>query len=340
MRKRYEYRERNACLSLTNTQYDELMRSYSRDRAAQVRLLEARRKHIYDTVPDLRELDAQIASSAVSSAISRLDGQNTAAAQGRSRMHALMQQRRDLLSENGFSQDALEIGYTCPDCRDTGYIGDRKCHCFYRRAVDLFYTQSGLRSALEKENFTTFSFDWYDDRRKNPATGLSPRQNMHRIVRTVRDFIEHFDEAGGGNLLFYGGTGLGKTFLSNCLAKELIESAHSVLYYSSQDLFDAISGSTFGSGARDPFTDCLMDTDLLIIDDLGTEMTNSFTSSKLFHILNQRISRKKSMVISTNLNLSDFADVYSERIFSRISSSFILLGFYGDDIRILRKLRK
>jgi len=315
------------------------MRTYSRDRAAQARLLDARRARVYAAVPALHDLDAQIASSAVSSAISRLDGQKTLAASNSSRMHALMKKRRDLLAENGFSPEDLQIGYTCPACRDTGYIGSEKCRCFYRKAVDLFYTQSGLREALEKENFSTFSFAWYDDTKKNPATGLSARQNMHRIVGTVRSFIEHFDENGGVNLLFYGGTGLGKTFLSNCLARELIETAHSVLYYSSQSLFDAISESTFGNGeARDPFTECLMDADLLIIDDLGTEMTNSFISSRLFHILNQRISRKKSMVISTNLNLSDFAGVYSERIFSRISSTFTLLGFYGDDIRILRKL--
>lgn len=325
-------------LGLTNSQYDQLMRSYSRDRAYQVRLLEERRTLIYKKIPELKTLDGEVASSAVASAISRLEGREDEAVRSQTSMHESMDRRRTLLAENGFKPEDLELQYTCSDCHDTGYIGDRKCHCFRQKAVDLFYTQSGIRSALEKENFGTFSFEWYDDTRLNPATGLSARQNMHRVVRACRDFIRNFDER-RDNLLFYGGTGLGKTFLSNCIARELIESAHSVIYYSSLDLFDALSDKAFGNAqTQDPFTEYLMDCDLLIIDDLGTEVTNSFVSARLFYLLNQRITRGKSMIISTNLSLSEFANVYSERIFSRISSSFILLGFYGDDIRILKKI--
>ena len=316
------------------------MRSYSRDRAEQVRLLEERRARIYGALPQLGELDAQIASSAVSSAISRLDGHGGAASEDKTRMHELMKKRAALLAKNGFQPEDLQIGYTCSECRDSGYVGGKKCRCFYRKAVDLFYTQSGLKSVLQRENFETFSFAWYDDTRKNPSTGLTDRENMRRIVKTCRRFLDTFDKE-PSHLLFYGGTGLGKTFLSNCLAKELIETGHSVIYYSAQSLFDALSEKAFGDAKNpDPFADYLMDCDLLIIDDLGTEITNAFVSARLFHLLNQRIIRKKSMVISTNLSLSEFAGVYSERIFSRISSSFTLMGFYGDDIRILKKLRE
>ena len=330
-------------MGLTNTQYDQLMRNYSRDRAAQLRALEARRARIYGEIPALTGLDEQISSGAAESAILRLDGRRDEAEALREKTRDLMRRRRELLSRYGFAPEDLELQYICPDCKDTGYANGQKCHCFYRRAVDLFYTQSGLRTALEKENFDTFSLDVYDDREKNPATGLTPRQNMVRVEKVCRQFVDRFD-TGSGHLLFYGGTGLGKTFLSNCIAKALIETAHSVIYYSAPSLFEALSAKAFGSGEhtdeQDPFTAYLTDCDLLIIDDLGTEITNAFVSSRLFYLLNKRLLLQKSIVISTNLSLSEFAGVYSERIFSRISSSFTLLGFYGDDIRIKNKVQR
>ena len=330
-------------MGLTNTQYDQLMRNYSRDRAAQLRALEARRARIYGEIPALTGLDEQISSGAAESAILKLDGRRDEAEALREKTRDLMRRRRELLSRYGFAPEDLELQYICPDCKDTGYANGQKCHCFYRRAVDLFYTQSGLRTALEKENFDTFSLDVYDDREKNPSTGLTPRQNMVRVEKVCRQFVDRFD-TGSGHLLFYGGTGLGKTFLSNCIAKALIETAHSVIYYSAPSLFEALSAKAFGGGERpdeqDPFTAYLTDCDLLIIDDLGTEITNAFVSSRLFYLLNKRLLLQKSIVISTNLSLSEFAGVYSERIFSRISSSFTLLGFYGDDIRIKNKVQR
>ena len=144
------------------------------------------------------------------------------------------------------------------------------------------------------------------------------------------------------NLFLYGSTGLGKTFLSHCIARELLETTHSVIYFSAFRLFELFADATFGGGGDDlpgELEQHIFDCDFLIIDDLGTEMTNTFVSSQLFLILNERILRRKSTLISTNLALGTFADIYSERVFSRISSSYTMLKLIGDDIRILKKLR-
>ena len=156
-------------------------------------------------------------------------------------------------------------------------------------------------------------------------------------VAKCKDFIRHFDDE-FSNLYFYGDTGIGKTFLSNCVAKELMDSGHSVIYFTAFQLFDILSKGVFDEDAvaahRNIFT-C----DLLIIDDLGTELANSFTTSQLFLCLNERILRKKSTVISTNLGMTQLADIYSERILSRISSYYTLIKLFGDDIRILKRNR-
>lgn len=327
-------------MGLTNSQYDQLMREYSRQQTASQHELAQRRAAIYRKLPELAALEADYASCAVASVEARFSGDEKAAGQLRRNMRQLAARKEALLAEGGYAPSDLEPRYQCADCRDTGYIGREKCHCFRQKAVDLFYTQSGLRSILQRENFSAFSFDYYSDADVDPQTQMTPRQNMHRIVKRCREFLAHFDE-GAGNLLFYGGTGLGKTFLSHCIARELIETAHSVIYHSSQELFSALAKETFSRsspGEDASFAEYLLDCDLLIIDDLGTELTNAFVSSQLFFLLNERIGRGKSMIISSNLSLAGLVETYSERIFSRISSSFALLGFFGDDIRIQKIL--
>ncbi len=325
-------------MGLTNTQYDTIMREYSRKQLRENRELEARRKEAYDRIPQLSELDSAVSSGAGRAVRALLEGNSDSGSAYRNSLTQIAAQRAALLKANGYPADYLEMHYDCPDCQDTGYIGGERCHCLRQAAIDLLYTQSGLKEILKEENFGTFSFAYYPDAPVNPATGLTPRQNMHHVVSECRSFIDRFDSE-YANLFFYGETGLGKTFLSHCIAGELLGSSHSVIYYSAYDLFDLLAKETFRreSGSQhDPefFTDC----DLLIIDDLGTELTNAFVTSRLFLILNERISRRKSTIISTNLTLPAFSETYSERVFSRITSEFRFLGFYGNDIRIQKKL--
>ncbi len=325
-------------MALTNSQYEQLMREYSRLQALDHQQMVGRRQTAYAKIPGLAHLSDLIAESAVESAQARLAGDDAKAAEYDRKRHAADQEIRSLLTENGFPADYLAMQYHCPDCHDTGYVQGKKCRCFKRRAISLFYTQPSLARALETENFSTFLFRYYDDSRPDPSTGLTPRENMHRIVGECRRFITDFGRD-SRSLLFYGGPGLGKTFLSHCIAKELIAQNYSVLYYSSASLFDTLARNTFEKdAAEDPFADYVLECDLLILDDLGTEITNAFVSATLFRILNERISNGKSILISTNLTLPDLVRVYSERVFSRITSEFTLLGFYGDDIRIRKKL--
>lgn len=244
----------------------------------------------------------------------------------------LADERKALLRKNGFSPDYLEPHYYCPLCQDTGYVDGHKCSCFKKAEIELLYTQSNLTEILQKENFEHFSFDYYSDTMKNEATGLTERETARRAYDIARGFVRDFDGS-FENLFLYGDTGVGKTFLSHCIAHELLESAHCVMYFSAFDLFDLLADSKF-SRDKTEGQEFVFDSDLLIIDDLGTELTNSFVSSQLFLCINERIMRRKSTIISTNLKLENFSDTYSERTFSRIASNYRMVKLEGKDIRI------
>lgn len=338
-------------LGLNNTQYDAIMRRYNQKQIQNHRQMEEHRQNAYEKIPQLPEIDQQVSSVSLSHARMLLENpelsaKNAGQAAGDARLTALKEQlsqfakqREALLQQHGFPSNYLDMEYTCPDCQDTGYIGDQKCHCFRQQAIDLFYTQSGMKEVLEIENFKNFSYDYYPEELIHPATGKTARELMRGTVASCLRYIDEFDQT-FSNLFFYGGTGLGKTFLSHCIAKELIERSHSVIYYSAFELFDMVAQNSFGRVTpQENMKDYVLDCDLLIIDDLGTELTNSFVSSQLFLILNERIQRKKSTIISTNLSLSAFAETYSERVFSRITSNFQLFQLYGNDIRIQKKLK-
>ncbi len=259
----------------------------------------------------------------------------------RAHIRSLSEKKAALLAAAGYPKDYLEPHFSCPDCQDTGYIGTRKCHCFRQAVIDLLYTQSNLREFLDKETFSGFSLDFYPTGSVDPVTGLNARQTARRVLDECRKFVENFDTS-FENLFLYGDTGLGKTFLSHCIARELLDTTHSVIYFSAFRLFELFADATFGRNSdqmSEELEQHIFDCDFLIIDDLGTEMTNTFVSSQLFLVLNERILRQKSTLISTNLALGTFADTYSERVFSRISSSYTMLKLIGDDIRIQKKLK-
>ena len=195
-----------------------------------------------------------------------------------------------------------------------------------------------MKHILQKENFDTFSLDYYSNNHVDPKTGVSSLTNIKKAYTVAKDFVAQFGTE-FRNLFFYGDTGVGKTFLSNCIAKELIDKSYSVIYLSSFELFDTLAKGKFEKDdAASQMNEHIFDCDLLIIDDLGTELANSFTVSQLFLCLNERLMRRKSTIISTNLSLESLVDIYSERIFSRITSNFTILKITGDDIRIKKKL--
>ena len=231
------------------------------------------------------------------------------------------------------------MSYTCPLCQDTGYVGSQKCACFKKAEIELLYTQSNLKEILEKENFDHFSFDFYSDTITNDSTGLTERETARRAYKMAKEFVADFDNS-FQNLFFYGDTGVGKTFLSHCIAHDLLDSAHCVLYFSSFELFDFLAGSAFSRGSDAPDDEPIFDCDLLIIDDLGTELTNSFTGSQLYYFIEERHVNKRSTIISTNLSFADLRDRYSERIFSRFTGYYDFKQIIGTDIRILKALKR
>jgi len=326
-------------MSINSIQYDALMRRYAERRFRNQNILEQRIAEVYDRIPHLSEIDREIASLSVSEAKARLSGNTDDEALYANRLASLSAERGTVLSESGYPASYLDPVYDCPDCHDTGYIGNEKCHCFRKAVVDLLYKQTGIASILKRENFETFSLSYYSDNYIDPVTGRSSLAAMRDTVKTCREFVDTFDTS-FRNLFLYGSTGTGKTFLSNCIAGELLKTSHSVIYLTSFKLFDILAREKFSRDLDSTaLSACIFDCDLLIIDDLGTELTNSFVSSELFLCINERILREQSTIISTNLSLENFAEIYSERTFSRISSSYTLLKLFGDDIRIKKKLR-
>ncbi|MBQ9765347.1 MAG: ATP-binding protein [Lachnospiraceae bacterium] len=332
-------------MALNNSQYDVVMRIYDQRRFQNNHSRELRIAEVYDKVPRIKELESAISSSAVRRAKELIfagGDENELTRQLADTMDNLIKEKNDLLISNGFDEDYMELRYQCPHCKDTGYVGDTKCSCFKQAVIDMLYTQSNLKQILSTENFDTFNAEYYDNTTPHPITGQTPYQNIQKIHSTCVRFVEEFTES-PNNLLFYGESGTGKTFMTNCIAKELIEQSHSVIYLTAISLFDLFEKQAFGTDYDDALStkdleQYLFDSELLIIDDLGTESMNSFTNSKLFYCLNERLLRGKSTIISTNLTLEALTSLYSERISSRIISNYTLLKFYGDDIRMKKKL--
>lgn len=325
-------------MALTNSQYDQIMRVYEQHRLDNEHRRRRRYEEIYEEIPQIRELENEISSLSLREARRLLGGDPSALGSLRGEIRALSGKKLALLAEHGYPADYLELHYTCPDCRDTGYIDGRKCHCFRRAVIDLLYTQSGLQEILERENFDTFSLDYYSPGHIDRLTGRSSREAIEIALKSCREFTDTFGSE-FRNLLLYGDTGVGKTFLSHCIARELLDKSFSVIYLTAARLFDIFAQNTFHRDEEPGFDqDHIYGCDLLIIDDLGTEMSNSFTNSQLFICLNERILRRKATLISTNLSLEDLKNVYSERVFSRITSAYTVLRITGDDIRIQKKL--
>ena len=322
-------------MSLTKEQYDSIMRRYAqiqtRHRNEQLR----RREEIYLKIPEYRALEEQVPAIAMSSLRARLlgdSGDKDTDVSGK--LNEIAKRKGELLRGRGYREDYLELQYDCPYCHDTGYTDDgAKCRCFIRQEIALLYRGSHLEEMVREQNFNVLSEEYYkgEDLQRFRAAAAASRQFASNFGQDFR------------NLYYYGTVGTGKSFLSVCIARELLEQGRSVLYFSAAALFEKLSCYTFDNRSKEElrdFTQDLYGCDLLIIDDLGTELTNQFVAAHLFTCLNERFLNRKSTIISTNLSLKEMQSRYSDRVFSRITNDYELFKLTGPDIRVQRRRQR
>ncbi len=324
-------------MPLTKQQYQTIMDRYDRTRTARRLEQDKRVREVCARIPEIRSIDEEIAHISVENAkrsILHSDPDAGEDAAVRARLRELSGQKMHLLTSHDYPADYLDLTYACSDCRDTGYIGSEKCHCFREQIHAILCEQSNLNEAVNRDTFSRFRLDYYSDR---PGEGCpcSPRENMQSVLLECRRFIDTFDDKPGASLLISGNTGVGKTFLTNCIAAELLSREKSVIYLTAHQFFEKLADYTFRREEENADTlSVLLYCDLLIIDDLGTELNNGFINSQLFLCINERILHKKSTIINTNLSLKQLNETYSERISSRIIEYYQHFHIYGEDIRI------
>ena len=319
-------------MALTNSQYEAIMRGYERTQDTNRSLLASRQEKVYRELSGYEELADSVSTLSVAAAKMVLSGDDGALSRLRDSLKEISRKQKELLVGAGYPENYLEPVYDCPDCQDTGYTdgsGGRKekCHCFRQQEISVLYDQSNIRETISRENFSTLSYDYHK------GEDLIP---FKAAVSASLNFVQQFKED-YHNLFFYGTVGTGKSFLSGCIANELIKRGYSVIYFSALNLFECLAYYSFDSKEKaklHSFYEDIYGCDLLVIDDLGTETTNAFINSQLFACINERQLRRNATVISTNLNLEELQERYSDRIFSRLTSSFTFCKLTGADIRI------
>lgn len=302
-----------------------------------------RREEIFRRQPRLRRIQEQLNTTMgriITSALRRGADARAAVEMLRSENLGLQEERERLLREMGLTPDALEEKAACPLCGDTGYRGEAVCRCLRRYYAQAQKEELSRMLDLAGQNFDTFSLDWYAQT-ADPAYGISPRANMETIYEICANYAHTFGPR-SGNLLLFGAPGLGKTFLSAAIAKEVSDGGFSVVYDTAGHVFDRFEMRKFGRmDDGDPAEDVerILRCDLLILDDLGTEANTPFVSSALYEMLNTRLLTKRSTIINTNLQPEQLAKRYSAQIASRVEGEYRMLPFFGADIRRLKKSR-
>lgn len=297
-----------------------------------------RRAELWEKLPEVRELDRAISNLGLEALHATIGGGEGA----EKKIRALKKQslelqasRAELLKKNGYPSDYSDLRYECEKCGDTGYVDTKMCDCMKKALIMASYESSGIAKLMQTQTFDSFSLDYY-------RRSAEIYENMKHVYEVVKTFAENFSDSDGTSLALFGGTGLGKTHLSTAAAKTIIDKGYDVLYVSALGLIGDFERERFGSGySGTEGTDleryyCC---DLLIIDDIGTEVSNQFTVSVIYNVINTRLCKRKSTVISTNLTPSELRTKYWDRIASRIFGEYIPLIFEGTDIR-MQKLKK
>ena len=306
---------------------------YENLRRENAEIQEKRLEEIYKKIPEIREIDGLIRDIALRASIEQIKNPNQDKSLEESeKIYNLKLKKMDFLEKMGYPRDYLSEIFTCKDCHDTGINEDNeKCHCLKKLIVSELYDMSSISYMLEKENFDKFDLNIFSEK-VYEKYNMSPRENMRNILALSKNLIKTFDEKNDLNLLLWGPTGQGKTFLLNSIAAELINKDVIVIYQTAYEVLKTIEDRKFKNIDDDRY-DLYFESDLLIVDDLGIEFVNSFTTSEIFNIINTRLLRGKKTLISTNLSPKELSETYTDRVFSRVFQKFVPISFFGPDLR-------
>ncbi|MBE6049403.1 MAG: DNA replication protein DnaC [Clostridium sp.] len=316
-----------------------ILAMYDSIRDEEAKKLKERIAEIEKKYPEIIDIDNKVKqlSLQMSLAILRSNDGNKTLEEYKNKIMDLRAQKYEMLVSKGYDTEYLNLHYRCNKCKDTGYIrGNIKCSCYKPKLISLYYDNSSLKDIVKEKNFSKFNLSLFSTHRGEEK--YSPRKNMENICGyIINNYIKDFDSI-DTNLLFYGSPGSGKSYLSYCIAKELLDLGHLVVYKTSDELINDLREVRFNNNSN--LEDLLVNCDLLIIDDLGAEQRNDFSTTEFFNLLNKKLLHKKKMLISTNISLGYFSKLYSERIYSRLIGDFKLFKFYSEDIRIELNLKK
>lgn len=324
---------------MINSYHTQIEKIYEQLKDKETLDLKRRKNELYKKCPEISDIEAKIGSMCIKlslAAIKEKDNNEHILKSLKDEIINLRARKYELLVSFGYPQDYLEIHYSCPHCKDTGYIGINKCSCYTKKLIQLHYIHSDLRDMLKKNNFDNFNMELFPSKKVGDEQ-KSPQKNMQNILKNSFDFIKNFSSS-SENLLFYGNSGTGKTFLSHCIAKELLDKGYMIVYRTAESLIQDLRKIKLEHDLD--LEDVLVNCDLLIIDDLGTEQISVFSKAEFFNLLNRKLLKNKKMIISTNYTLEELSKNYSERITSRLFGNFTLYKFFGEDIRVKMNLKK
>lgn len=308
---------------------------------------EQRKQDIYKRYPKLQDIDDKLTKLAISTTKSLINNNDKELLKElNENINHLKEEKNKILKSLNIKNDYFEPRYECKLCKDTGYITNKDytttmCSCLKQKLYDEQYNKANI-SNLDTQNFNNFSDLLYSDKvdENKYRTNISPRENINLIKDICQRFIDNFDDKNQKNLLFTGNTGLGKTFLSSCIANEIIKKGKNVLYQTAPVMLDSIIDYRFGKSNSTNILASILNVDLLIIDDLGTECMNNMKFTEMFNIINTRLLNQNKItktIISTNLSLKELYANYDERIVSRIVGNYDICYFFGDDIRFKKR---
>lgn len=317
----------------------EILKIYDKLREDEARALKIRKDEISQKYPEIIKLDNKIQKLSLQMAVSVLKSDDSEKVVGKFKedITDLRIRKCEMLVERGYDPEYLNLYYNCKRCKDTGFIGNIKCNCYKRKLIELYYKNSELENTIKFNNFDNFDLSLFSSHRLGEEK-FSPRKNMENNLEYIlKDYLPNFSKL-STNLLFYGNPGSGKTYLSYCISKAILDMGYLVVYKTSDELIKNLRDIRFNNDFT--LESLILECDLLIIDDLGAEHLNEFSITELFNVINKRILTNKKMLISTNLTLPGITKQYSERIASRLIGEFKLCKFYSEDIRIKKNLEK